>query len=73
MAAAGVSGTLACMEEFFNQTLKITNASPALMKALLINGARSLKPGRQPHDFQVGTAEFAGLVCPACRTASRHN
>jgi subtilisin family serine protease/subtilisin-like proprotein convertase family protein len=40
MAAAEVSGVLALMQEFF-QRLDRTN-SPALMKALLINGARSL-------------------------------
>jgi len=41
MAAASVSGTLALMQEFFEQRLKRTN-SPALMKAMLINGARPL-------------------------------
>ena len=41
MSAADVSGTLALMQEFFQQRLGRTN-SPALMKALLINGARSL-------------------------------
>lgn len=41
MSAAQVSGTLALMQEFFEQRLKLTN-SPALMKALLINGARSV-------------------------------
>src|SRR5262249_37969639 len=41
LAAANVSGTLALMQEFFEQRLGQTN-SPALMKALLINGARSL-------------------------------
>ena len=40
MAAAGVSGLLACMQEFF-QSKGFTN-SPALMKALLINGSRGL-------------------------------
>jgi subtilisin-like proprotein convertase family protein len=40
MAAADVSGMLALMQEFF-QRLGRTN-SPALMKALLINGARSV-------------------------------
>ena len=40
LAAAEVSGVLALMQEFF-QRLGRTN-SPALMKALLINGARSL-------------------------------
>jgi subtilisin-like proprotein convertase family protein len=41
LAAAGVSGTLALMQEFFEQRMHQTN-SPALMKALLINGARSV-------------------------------
>lgn len=41
MAAAQASGTLALMQEFFEQSLHRTN-SPALMKALLINGARSV-------------------------------
>ncbi len=40
MSAAGASGVLALMQEFFNRVGR-TN-SPALMKALLINGARSL-------------------------------
>jgi subtilisin-like proprotein convertase family protein len=40
MSAGGVSGTLALMQEFF-QSRGITN-SPAMMKALLINGARSV-------------------------------
>jgi subtilisin-like proprotein convertase family protein len=49
MAAAGISGMLACMQEFF-QSLNMTN-SPALMKALLINGARP-----QPaYDLEVQT------------------
>lgn len=41
MAAPAVSGVLALMQEFFEQRLGRTN-SPALMKALLINGARSV-------------------------------
>lgn len=41
MAAADVAGNLALMQEFFEQRLHVTN-SPAMMKALLINGARSL-------------------------------
>jgi hypothetical protein len=49
MAAASVSGTLALMHEFFTQRLGRTN-SPALMKALLINGARSVS---DLYDFQV--------------------
>ncbi len=55
IAAPAVSGMLALMKEFFEQKLpegrKHTN-SPALMKALLINGARSL--GTR-YDFQVQT------------------
>ncbi len=47
LAAARVSGSLALMQEFF-QRLGRTN-SPALMKALLINGARPLTaPGAFP-------------------------
>ena len=42
MAAAAVSGTLALMREYFQQNLGLTNESPALLKALLINGARSI-------------------------------
>ncbi|PYM12382.1 MAG: hypothetical protein DME18_11560, partial [Verrucomicrobia bacterium] len=41
MAAPSVSGVLALMEEFFEQRLR-RGFSPALMKALLINGARSV-------------------------------
>lgn len=41
MSAAAVSGLLALMEERFQQ-IGLTNASPALRKALLIHGARSL-------------------------------
>src|SRR5207244_6240947 len=40
MAAPVVSGVLALMEEFFERNLS-QGFSPALMKALLINGARS--------------------------------
>jgi len=42
MSAPVVSGMLALMQEFFERDLAVTNASPALYKALLINGARSL-------------------------------
>src|SRR6266700_1510443 len=42
MSAADVSGVLALMQEFFERPpLGLTIHSPALMKALLINGARS--------------------------------
>jgi len=49
MSAAVVSGFLALMQEYFRVNLGVTN-SPALNKALLINGARSL--GAQ-YNFQV--------------------
>jgi subtilisin-like proprotein convertase family protein/subtilisin family serine protease len=57
MAAPAVSGTLALMQEFFEQRLRVTN-SPALMKALLINGARS---AGNLYDFQVqSTINYQG-------------
>jgi subtilisin-like proprotein convertase family protein len=49
MAAPGISGMLGLMQEFFEQRLHMTN-SPALMKALLINGAR---PAGSDYDSQV--------------------
>ncbi|EEF59226.1 S8 family serine peptidase, partial [Pedosphaera parvula] len=49
MSAAGISGMLGLMQEFFEQRLHMTN-SPALMKALLINGAR---PAGSDYDSQV--------------------
>ena len=70
MAAADVSGTLALMQEFFQQRLGRTN-SPALMKALLINGARSVG---DLYDFNVhrrrqfpglGPGQSADDRCPA--------
>jgi len=43
MAAASVSGTLALMQEFSsNDCREGGRNSPALMKAMLINGARSV-------------------------------
>lgn len=52
MSAGAVSGFLALMQEFLQQDMGITNPSPALMKAMLINGSRSL--GLQ-YDFNVNT------------------
>jgi len=49
LAAAEVAGVLALMEEFFQHGLKRTN-SPALLKAMLINGARAVGG---PWDFCV--------------------
>ena len=40
MAAADVSGVLALLEDFFINHSTMTNPSPALLKAMLINGAR---------------------------------
>ncbi len=60
MSAAGVSGALALMQEFFQRRGR-TN-SPALMKALLINGARGLGSG---YDFQINAGTNAqgwGLI-----------
>jgi subtilisin family serine protease len=51
VAAGTVSGVLALMQEFFEQRLSQTN-SPALMKALLINGARPLNTS---YEFQSAT------------------
>ena len=48
MSAAGVSGVLALMEDYFTNTLSRT-PSPALLKAMLINGARPT----QGYDYQV--------------------
>jgi subtilisin-like proprotein convertase family protein len=50
MAAAGVSGMVALMEEFFASRLGVANPSPALLKALLINGART---AGSAYDFNV--------------------
>ena len=41
MAAAAVSGVLALAEDYFTNTLVVT-PSPALLKAMLINGSRSV-------------------------------
>ena len=41
MAAADVSGVLALIQDYFTNTLNLV-PSPALMKAVLINGTRSI-------------------------------
>lgn len=57
MAAPAVAGTLGLMQEFFEQRLHVTN-SPALMKALLINGARTIA---NIYDFRVrSTINYQG-------------
>lgn len=58
MAAPVASGMLALMQQGFSQDLSNTNPSPALLKALLINGARSVN---SKYDFQVNnTANYQG-------------
>lgn len=49
MSAGSVSGVLALMEDYFTNQVHYT-PSPALMKALLINGARSIN---SQYDFEV--------------------
>ncbi|MEO5802117.1 MAG: S8 family serine peptidase [Verrucomicrobiota bacterium] len=51
MSAPAISGMLALMQEFFEQRFQITN-SPAMMKALLINGSRPVvtEPGQAGYD-----------------------
>jgi subtilisin family serine protease/subtilisin-like proprotein convertase family protein len=61
IGAAEVSGTLALIQEFFQQRLVRTN-SPALMKALLINGARSLGGGYDFHTAGSTNSQGWGLV-----------
>jgi subtilisin-like proprotein convertase family protein len=53
-SAAAVSGLLVLIQEFFAERLALPySPSPALLKALLINGARSLSP---QYDFSVRNA-----------------
>ncbi len=47
-AAGAVSGVLALMQDFLENRMKLTNYSPALLKAMLINGSRSIE---QQYDF----------------------
>ena len=56
MSAAAVSGVLALMQEYLRRDLGITTESPALMKALVINGARSMNPVYD-FDFRRATAD----------------
>ncbi len=51
-SAPVISGMLALMQQHFEQTLGVTN-SPALMKALLINGARTASANNPAYDFAV--------------------
>ena len=52
MSAADISGMVALMQQYFEQKVFMTN-SPALMKALLINGAR---PVADRYDLQVNNS-----------------
>jgi len=52
MSAADISGMVALMQQYFEQRVHITN-SPALMKALLINGAR---PVADRYDLEVNNS-----------------
>ncbi len=52
MAAANVSGMLALMQDYFQNRTTQTNPSPALLKAMLINGARAVGN----YDFQVANS-----------------
>lgn len=61
VAAAQVSGVLALVEEFFQQRLHV-RPSPALLKALLINGARSLGAGYDAGVNASTNAQGWGLV-----------
>ena len=68
MSAAAVSGMLALMQEFYEQRMGMTN-SPALMKAMLINGARSAST---LYNFQVrNTINHRGGAWPVCPPACR--
>ncbi len=53
MAAPAVSGFLALVQEYLGTNFSLTNPSPALLKAMLINGARSLNPN---YNLQNNTA-----------------
>jgi subtilisin-like proprotein convertase family protein len=62
MSAGQVSGALALIEDFFKNRLSLAPPSPALLKAMLINGARPLD---RIYDFEVGTVinyEGWGLI-----------
>jgi subtilisin family serine protease len=61
MSAPVVTGMIALMQEFFNTKLQWTN-SPALMKALLINGARTLSGGYDFNTTHSANAQGWGLA-----------
>ncbi|MGA3283012.1 MAG: S8 family serine peptidase [Verrucomicrobiota bacterium] len=59
MSAADVSGVLALMQDYFTNTLQ-TIPSPALLKAMLINGARSTDASYYNFQAQNATINFEG-------------
>jgi subtilisin family serine protease/subtilisin-like proprotein convertase family protein len=61
MSAGVVSGMLALVQEFFEQRLKRAY-SPALLKALLINGARSVNPNYDLSGTNVVNLQGWGVV-----------
>ena len=61
MAAADVSGTLALIQDFFTNQLQLT-PSPALLKAMIINGARPTLPSYNYQASNPVNNEGWGLV-----------
>ncbi len=62
MAAPQISGLLALFQEFLAKGSRVTSASPALLKALVINGARSLSPSYNLDTHAVVNHQGWGLV-----------
>jgi len=62
MAAGAVSGMLALMQQYLKDTVKVT-PSPALLKALLINGARPLNAYSDLNPAPGVNLEGYGLPC----------
>jgi subtilisin-like proprotein convertase family protein len=57
MSAGAVSGMLALMQEFLQTKLGMISPSPALLKAMLINGSRSVN---QQYDFNTQLVQLSG-------------
>ncbi|MDD3653229.1 MAG: S8 family serine peptidase [Desulfotomaculaceae bacterium] len=60
MAAAVAGGSIALLREYFKEYSSIANPSAALLKAVLINGARPLSGGSGRDGF--GVIDLAGTV-----------
>ena len=60
MAAAVAGGSAALLREYFHKEMKIDSPSAALLKAALINGARSLPEGSSKDGF--GIIDMAGTT-----------